>query len=294
VEEQFLRELRDLDKLDQMEFDHQNPEPSDLHVTGIDGSTRPLYQGDHMYKAPKPKPTSPFTDDSATRKEYPVYSGFINYFPDAVLNVWLDKIPDDAVFPDAFAPMVARGDWMLLAKASLIQLEYELTGAASYAQCDSLYDFLMQNKNAVAALCNHSKKGNDKHNPGEPLHWSRDKSNDHEDCIARHLIDQDWLEFSWRCFAKAQIELEEAANEQFTPDFDEIVARMQSTPIDLKALGEIQCILPDDQGLLKEGWVYRYHDCSLTEGAYLVEYNPSSSLDRMWFPTDLFKEYKEA
>lgn len=31
--------------------------------------------------------------------------------------------------------------------------------------------------------------GNEKHNPGEHLHWSRDKSNDHEDCLARHRID---------------------------------------------------------------------------------------------------------
>lgn len=34
-----------------------------------------------------------------------------------------------------------------------------------------------------------SKTGNDKHNPGEPLHHSRGKSNDHGDCILRHLMD---------------------------------------------------------------------------------------------------------
>lgn len=34
-----------------------------------------------------------------------------------------------------------------------------------------------------------SKAGNDKHNPGEPLHHSRGKSNDHGDCILRHLMD---------------------------------------------------------------------------------------------------------
>lgn len=42
---------------------------------------------------------------------------------------------------------------------------------------------------AIAAVAAVSKKGNDKHNPGEPLHWSREKSSDHRDCIARHLID---------------------------------------------------------------------------------------------------------
>lgn len=34
-----------------------------------------------------------------------------------------------------------------------------------------------------------SKQGNDKHNPGEPLHHARDKSMDHPDCILRHMMD---------------------------------------------------------------------------------------------------------
>jgi hypothetical protein len=41
---------------------------------------------------------------------------------------------------------------------------------------------------ALAAVSRVSKAGNDKHNPGEPLHWSRGKSNDHLDCAARHII----------------------------------------------------------------------------------------------------------
>lgn len=42
---------------------------------------------------------------------------------------------------------------------------------------------------ALLAIAEHSRKANDKHNPGEPLHWSKDKSKDHADCIARHLVD---------------------------------------------------------------------------------------------------------
>ncbi len=34
-----------------------------------------------------------------------------------------------------------------------------------------------------------SKQGNDKHNPGEPLHHARGKSGDHANCIVRHLVD---------------------------------------------------------------------------------------------------------
>ena len=42
---------------------------------------------------------------------------------------------------------------------------------------------------AWAGLARVSKIGNDKHNPGEPLHHARGKSMDHEDCIMRHLAD---------------------------------------------------------------------------------------------------------
>jgi hypothetical protein len=42
---------------------------------------------------------------------------------------------------------------------------------------------------ALALLARVSKSGNDKHNPGEPLHHARGKSMDHTDCIVRHLVD---------------------------------------------------------------------------------------------------------
>ena len=42
---------------------------------------------------------------------------------------------------------------------------------------------------ALAGVAHTSKIGNDKHNPGEPLHHARGKSMDHGDCILRHLMD---------------------------------------------------------------------------------------------------------
>lgn len=42
---------------------------------------------------------------------------------------------------------------------------------------------------AIAGVAKISKAGNDKHNPGEPLHHARGKSNDHPDCIVRHTMD---------------------------------------------------------------------------------------------------------
>ena len=69
--------------------------------------------------------------------------------------------------------------------------------------------------NALAAIARLSKAGNDKHNPGEPLHWSRGKSNDHGDCLVRHQMDFDQIDpetgeyhavaVAWR--ALAQLEL---------------------------------------------------------------------------------------
>jgi hypothetical protein len=42
---------------------------------------------------------------------------------------------------------------------------------------------------ALAQFALHSKAGNDKHNPGQPIHHARGKSMDHEECILRHLVD---------------------------------------------------------------------------------------------------------
>jgi hypothetical protein len=43
--------------------------------------------------------------------------------------------------------------------------------------------------NAIKYVSYVSKVSNDKHNPNEPLHWAREKSNDHLDAALRHLID---------------------------------------------------------------------------------------------------------
>lgn len=100
----------------------------------------------------KAGPAPRLSADSAERKEQPVFSGPMRYFPDALAE--------------------------------------------------------------VARLC---KAGNDKHNPGEPLHWSRSKSNDHLDCIARHMleagtVDDDGflhdVKVAWRALANLQVAIE--------------------------------------------------------------------------------------
>ena len=42
---------------------------------------------------------------------------------------------------------------------------------------------------AIAAVAELSRKGNDQHNPGKPLHWDRSKSGDELDAQMRHLVD---------------------------------------------------------------------------------------------------------
>lgn len=71
---------------------------------------------------------------------------------------------------------------------------------------------------ALAEVARLSKAGNDKHNPGEDLHWARGKSMDHADCILRHLIDRGTVDpedgfshsakVAWRALAMLQEELE--------------------------------------------------------------------------------------
>jgi hypothetical protein len=41
----------------------------------------------------------------------------------------------------------------------------------------------------LAGVAEVSIDGNDKHNPGQPLHHARGKSGDHADCVDRHLTD---------------------------------------------------------------------------------------------------------
>lgn len=44
--------------------------------------------------------------------------------------------------------------------------------------------------NALAYLAHVSKVANDQHNPGDPMHWAKDKSIGRGDEIARHLAER--------------------------------------------------------------------------------------------------------
>ena len=67
-------------------------------------------------------------------------------------------------------------------------------------------------RDALFRMARVSYEGNQKHNPGEPLHWARGKSDDHGDCCARHLFcndeEQEAAEAAWRACAHLQLLLE--------------------------------------------------------------------------------------
>ena len=72
---------------------------------------------------------------------------------------------------------------------------------------------------AISEVAHVSFIGNIKHNPGLPLHWAREKSNDHADAIGRHLLDRGKIsadgirhsaQLAWRALALLELELEEA------------------------------------------------------------------------------------
>lgn len=118
-----------------------------------------------MTKDPKigiggaPTRTTTLPDEPKARKTYPVASGFMDYFPDAIV-----------------------------------------------------------------AVSNISHRGNEQHNPGQPLHWARGKSTDEADTMLRHFLQRGTFDVDgvrhtakmvWRALALLQKEIEE---EQDTTD----------------------------------------------------------------------------
>lgn len=92
---------------------------------------------------------------------------------------------------------------------------------------------------ALAEVARVSKIGNDQHNPGEPMHWARGKSMDHDNKIIRHLLDaaesdEDTdgslhaAKLAWRALAKLQ-ELCERRGAPLAPNARLPVAESAST-----------------------------------------------------------------
>ena len=70
---------------------------------------------------------------------------------------------------------------------------------------------------ALVAIARVSWQGNEQHNPGQPLHWAREKSTDEADALLRHFmrrgaLDSDGIrhtaKMAWRALALLQKEIE--------------------------------------------------------------------------------------
>lgn len=85
---------------------------------------------------------------------------------------------------------------------------------ALYPMADGCLDYF---PNALAEVSRISYEGNQKHNPGQPMHWARGKSTDHRNKIIRHTVDsrpdteeaiEHAAQAAWRALANLQEKIE--------------------------------------------------------------------------------------
>lgn len=105
-----------------------------------------------------------------------------------------------------------------VAKWRGLTLVYELPSPAeSRKQIPIASGLLDYFPDAIRAIAYCSWVGNEQHNPGEPLHWAREKSADHADCALRHFMERGTVDTdgvrhmtkaAWRVLALLQLELE--------------------------------------------------------------------------------------
>lgn len=94
--------------------------------------------------------------------------------------------------------------------------------------CTGVLDYF---PDALAAVAEVSRMGNDQHNPGQPLHWAKDKSTDHADCILRHMIERGTADtdggrhsakIAWRALALLQTEIEAERTTVAEPSIEDL------------------------------------------------------------------------
>jgi hypothetical protein len=84
---------------------------------------------------------------------------------------------------------------------------------------------------ALLAVAEVSRVGNEQHHPGAPLHWDKSKSTDEADSLMRHLLDRGKLDVdgmrhsakaAWRALALLQRELDAEALVEHTATVTEL------------------------------------------------------------------------
>ncbi len=174
--------------------------------------------------------------ESKRRKETPMFSGFVCYFPDAMAEVArLPPLAREAAIGSAIVYHQIRFDQSseiegissyhaaYVAQAALLQLQLLVETSRApdpeeWVSQDLFRAFVRPYRDAMAEVARLSLAGNLKHNPGEPLHHARGKSTDHGDCIVRHQAEYDRIDaedgfyhavkVAWRSMAQLQELLE--------------------------------------------------------------------------------------
>jgi hypothetical protein len=99
----------------------------------------------------------------------------------------------------------------------IFDLEPVQTNRKAYPLITGLFDYFPK---ALLEVSHVSYVGNDQHNPGQPLHWDRAKSQDDIDAFGRHFLesrsktfDTDGVRYlakcAWRLLAYLEKELEQ-------------------------------------------------------------------------------------
>lgn len=168
--------------------------------------------------------------DPKARKDAPIYSGVIMYFPDAIAEVAHTSATCDPPL-NALASLLPRAGGRdergervsaVIARYALIALERELDPGFEWRPVPAGVHsaVLAAFPRALTAIAELSRVGNEQHNPGKPMHWDRSKSGDELDALTRHLVeagthDTDGVrhtaKVAWRALANLQKEIERDA-----------------------------------------------------------------------------------
>lgn len=191
--------------------------------------------------------------DKQERKDSPLYSGCLRYFPKALarlarprlVTTWSEvDTPAEAVIA---AELIAARDAEVIALNALELLQNEITpGSLPAGDYDpaSVHDLLVRYLDALTYVAHVSYVGSQQHNPGKPLFWDRSKSGDELDALARHLleagtIDTDGVRHSGKVAWRALANLEKT------------IERERATSKTAKRSAEIDAVIGTRDGVVK-------------------------------------------
>lgn len=120
------------------------------------------------------------------------------------------KYPGDLTYPPPPIPSFLRQE----EPATRPELPRDATARKGIPIVTGVLDYF---PDAIAAIAECSRVGNEQHNPDSALHWDRAKSGDEADALGRHLLERGTTDYdgvrhsaklAWRALALLQREIE--------------------------------------------------------------------------------------